>query len=114
MALRESANAPTNPSAGDSLVYTFSLTNDGVVTLHDPTVSDTATTGVTATLSGLNNVGDTNNNLLFDVGGTWTFAGSRTLTAADIANGVSDMANAVALGPQDQPASATSSLVFHT
>jgi len=41
-------------------------------------------------LSGPNNIGDSNNNLLFDVGETWTFAGSRTLTDADIANGVPD------------------------
>jgi uncharacterized repeat protein (TIGR01451 family) len=113
MALSESASAPTNPSAGDSLVYTFSLTNDGNVTLHDPTVSDTATTGVTVAQIGSNIVGDTNNNLLFDVGETWSFTGARTLNADDLANGVPDTATATALGPQNQTASATSSLIFH-
>ena len=116
MALTESASDPSNSPAiaGDSLIYTFSLTNDGNVTLHNPMVSDTATTGVAVELSGGNIVGDTNNNLLFDVGETWSFTGSRTLTASDITNGVPDTANASALGPQNQPASATSSLVFHS
>jgi hypothetical protein len=82
------------------------------VTLHDPTVSDTATSGVTAQQSGGFNVGDTNNDLLFDPGETWAFTGSRTLSASDITNGVPDTASASALGPQ--MASASSSLVFHT
>jgi len=114
MSLSESAStASSPPSPGDSLLYTFSLTNDGNVTLHDPMVSDTATSGVTVEQSGGNIVGDANNNLLFDVGETWTFTGSRTLTATDIANGVPDTANATALGPQSQMANANSSLIFH-
>ena len=84
------------------------------MTLHGPTVTDTATTGVTAALSGPNNVGDANNNLLFDVGETWAFVGTRMLTADDLVSGVPDMATATALGPQDQAASATTSLVFHS
>jgi uncharacterized repeat protein (TIGR01451 family) len=114
MALSESVGTPVSlPAAGDALSYTFSLTNDGNATLHDPTVSDTATTGVTAVLSGPNNIGDSNNNLLFDVGETWAFAGSRTLSDADIANGVpEDMTTATASGPQGQMV--TTSLVFHS
>jgi uncharacterized repeat protein (TIGR01451 family) len=107
------ANSP--PAAGDSLLYTFSLTNDGNVTLHNPTVSDPTTSGVSVELSGGNIVGDANNNLLFDPGETWAFTGSRTLTTADITNGVvTDAATANSLGPQNQPASATSSFTFHT
>jgi uncharacterized repeat protein (TIGR01451 family) len=115
MTLSEAASTPSStPSDGDTLSYTFSLTNDGNVTLHDPTVTDTATTGVSAALSGPSNVGDANNNLLFDVGETWSFVGTRMLTADDLVSGVPDMATATALGPQDQPASATTSLVFHS
>jgi uncharacterized repeat protein (TIGR01451 family) len=94
------ANSP--PAAGDSLVYTFQLANDGNVTLHDPTVSDTATSGVTAETSGGFNVGDVNNNLLFDPGETWSFTGTRTLSADDIAHGVADTSTGSALGPQNQ------------
>jgi uncharacterized repeat protein (TIGR01451 family) len=114
MSLSETAGTATSPpAAGDSLVYTFSLTNDGNVTLHDPTVTDTATSGVTVALSGGNIVGDANNNLLFDPGETWTFTGTRTLSAADITNGVPDTSIASALGPQSQPASATTTFTFH-
>jgi uncharacterized repeat protein (TIGR01451 family) len=114
MSLGETAaDANSPPAAGDALVYTFSLTNDGNVTLHDPTVSDTATGGVAVATSGGNIVGDANNNLLFDPGETWTFTGSRTLSADDVANGVADTSTAAALGPQNQPASATASFTFH-
>jgi uncharacterized repeat protein (TIGR01451 family) len=114
MALSETASTTTSPpAAGDSLVYTFSLTNDGNVTLRDPTVTDTATSGVTVALSGGNIVGDVNNNLLFDPGETWTFTGTRTLSAPDITNGVPDTSIASALGPQSQPASATTTFTFH-
>jgi len=84
------------------------------VTLHDPTVSDTATTGVTAVLSGPNNIGDSNNQSpVRRLAKPGPFAGSRTLTDADIANGVpDDMTTATALGPQGQVA--TTSLVFHS
>ena len=114
MGLSESASTPGSPPvAGDALSYTFSLTNDGNVTLHDPTVSDTATTGVGVAQVGSDIVGDANHNLLFDVGETWTFAGSRTLTDADIASGVpDDMTTATASGPQGQMV--TTSLVFHS
>jgi uncharacterized repeat protein (TIGR01451 family) len=101
------------PAAGDSLLYTFELTNDGNVTLHDPTVADTATGGVTVDMNGSNIAGDANHNLLFDPGETWTFSGSRTLSADDIANGVADTSTASALGPQNQPASAMASFTFH-
>ena len=114
MTLSETASdANSPPAAGDSLVYSFSLTNNGNVTLNGPTVSDTATSGVTAVASGGFNVGDTNNDLLFNPGETWSFTGSRTLSADDVANGVADTSTAAALGPQNQPASATATFTFH-
>ena len=70
-------------------------------------MGDTATSGVSVEQSGPNIVGDTNHNLLFDPGETWSFTGTRTLSADDIANGVADTSTASALGPQNQPASAT-------
>ena len=115
MALTETAATQGGgaPAAGDSLVYTFELTNNGNVTLHDPTVGDTATSGVSVEHSGSNIVGDANHNLVFDPGETWTFTGSRTLSADDIANGVADTSTASALGPQGQTPSATASFTFH-
>jgi hypothetical protein len=72
-------------------------------------------TGIAPELSGGNVVGDANSNGQFDVGETWMFAGTYSLTAADITAGsVQDMANATALGPQNQAAGATSSFLFHT
>jgi uncharacterized repeat protein (TIGR01451 family) len=115
MALTETAATQGGgaASAGGSLVYTFELTNDGNVTLHDPTVGDTATSGVSVEQNGPNIVGDANHNLLFDPGETWTFTGSRTLSADDITNGVADTSTASALGPQNQPASAMATFTFH-
>src|SRR6267142_4472780 len=45
-------DANPTPAAGDSLVYDFSLTNDGNVTLHGPTVSDSATAGLSVVSNG--------------------------------------------------------------
>jgi len=115
MTLTESASTSSStPSAGDSLVYSFSLTNDGNVTLHGPTVGDTATTGVNVALERTKYCRRREQTIsCSDVGETWTFAGTRTLTAADIANGVCrTWRTRPALGPQDQMASATSSLIF--
>ena len=115
MSLSETASAPNNPVAGDSLLYTFSLTNDGNVSLDHLAVSDTASDGpITLDQNGPNIVGDANHNSLLDPGETWTFSGSRTLTDADIANGVADASTASALGPQSQPGSATAAFTFHT
>jgi uncharacterized repeat protein (TIGR01451 family) len=100
-------------ATGDTLVYTFSLTNSGNVTLHDLMVSDTATSNVTLEHNGADIVGDANMNGLFDPGETWIYSGTHTLTDADITNGIVDMANASASGPQGQPASATASFTFH-
>jgi uncharacterized repeat protein (TIGR01451 family) len=115
MTLSETASTSSNtPAAGDTLNYTFSLTNTGNVTLHDQTVTDTVATGITLEQNGSNIVGDANHNGQFDVGETWKFDGTYTLTAADILSGVSDTATAAALGPQDQIVSATSSFTFHS
>jgi uncharacterized repeat protein (TIGR01451 family) len=116
MGLSETVSDPNSPSsAGDPLLYTFSLTNDGNVTLQNPMVIDAVATGITLEQIGPDIVGDANHNGQFDVGETWMWDGSYTLTAADITNGsVQNMANATALGPQGQMASATSSFIFHT
>jgi uncharacterized repeat protein (TIGR01451 family) len=115
VSLSETASdANSTPAAGDSLVYTFSLTNNGNVTLHNPTVSDTATSGVTAETTGGFIVGDTNHDLLFNPGETWAFTGTRILDATDIANGVADTSTASALGPQNQSTNtATATFNFH-
>jgi uncharacterized repeat protein (TIGR01451 family) len=115
MTLSETASTSSNtPAAGDTLNYTFSLTNTGNVTLHDQTVTDTVATGITLEQTGPNIVGDANHNGQFDVGETWKFDGTYTLTAADILSGVSDTATAAALGPQHQMVSATSSFTFQS
>jgi uncharacterized repeat protein (TIGR01451 family) len=105
------------PSAGDPLVYEFSLENDGNVTLHDPTVNDPTTTGVTAELDSHNiNLGDTNGNLLFDVGETWLFTGTHTITDAEFAAGmVTDTSStgSALFGPLNQLTNtATASVTF--
>jgi uncharacterized repeat protein (TIGR01451 family) len=73
--------------AGDVVTYTATLTNEGGVTLSGFTVTDqTEGQGATSlTATG----GDTNNNGKLDVGETWTYKYSHTVTQSDIdSNGI--------------------------
>ena len=85
---------------GETVHYTFSIENDGNVTLSSLLLSD---------LLGLELIGpngDDDFDGLLDVGETWTFEGDYGLTAADIAAGtVHNEATASAQGPQAQPVS---------
>ncbi|MFU8896692.1 MAG: SdrD B-like domain-containing protein, partial [Gammaproteobacteria bacterium] len=66
-------------AVGDVITYTITLTNDGNVTVYDPVVADPlATTGPTYVS------GDTNTNGVLDVGETWVYTASITVTQDDL------------------------------
>ena len=87
---------------GEPVHYTFAVTNDGNVSLHDVAVNDSLMGGP---LSGPDS-GDSVNPGVLDVGETWNYHADYAVTQTDIdAGNVHNEATATALGPQDQPAS---------
>jgi len=96
-------NADTYSQPGEHVDYTFNVTNDGNVTLHNASVTDSLVTAAYAS-------GDGNANSLLDPGEVWTFTGSYAITSTDITAGtVHNDATASALGPQNQAANGADS-----
>ncbi len=93
-------------AAGSAVVWTYKVTNDGNVVLSVPTVVDdngTADAGddltTTQLVDGDNvNVGDTNQNGLFDSGEIWQFTAAGTAVAGAYANVGTATASFDALG----------------
>jgi uncharacterized repeat protein (TIGR01451 family) len=68
-------------AAGDVINYTINVSNDGNMTLTSPMVSDPAVSNLTLAS------GDANSNGKIDVGETWHYTASHTVTQSDIDNG---------------------------
>src|SRR4029078_9964234 len=80
---KTSAQASYNAAPGQSLDYTYKVKNIGNVTLSEPiTVSDDNVDAQPASSSD-----DANNNGKLDVGETWTFTATHTVTQDDVDNG---------------------------
>lgn len=71
---------PTTVYAGDTVTYTYTVTNPGDVPLAAVTVSDDKCSPVTAMTSGGFNVGDTNQNGLLEPGEAWHFTCTTTVS----------------------------------
>ncbi len=71
----------TADAAGDVINYTIAATNDGNMSLTNPTVSDPSVSNLAYTS------GDTNNDGKLSVGETWHYTASHTVTQSDIDNG---------------------------
>src|SRR6185295_17711413 len=71
----------TADAAGDVINYAITVHNDGNMTLTSPVVSDPAVSNLTLAS------GDTNSNGKIDVGETWHYTASHTVTQGDIDNG---------------------------
>ena len=94
-------NHLANP--GELINYSFTVTNDGNVTLHGLDLTDPLVTNIVrgADISG-------NGDNIFDVGETWSFTGSYAINQTDIDAGhVHNTVTAEALGPQNQPTDGT-------
>ncbi|TMJ01358.1 MAG: DUF11 domain-containing protein [Alphaproteobacteria bacterium] len=77
----------TANAAGDVINYTINVTNDGNMTLTHLGVSDPSVSGLAPVLSGGFNAGDTDHDGKVDLGETWQYTASHTVTQADIDNG---------------------------
>jgi len=99
-------DAPTPAStAGQVIPYTITLTNVGQVTLTGVAVSDTLPDGSPATLTVPTE--SLTPNLQLDVGETWTYTTTYTVTQADL-NAGSPLVNNVAAGTDQTPPKASS------
>ncbi|MCA0133958.1 DUF7507 domain-containing protein, partial [Winogradskyella alexanderae] len=67
-------------TVGQVINYTITLTNDGNVTVYNPTMADA--TADAAPVRGADAPG--NNDGVLDVGETWTYTASHTVTQADL------------------------------
>ncbi|MDC7998778.1 DUF7507 domain-containing protein, partial [Gilvibacter sediminis] len=92
------ANANGCADEGETITYTFTVTNTGNVTLNSVVVNDPLLGGVVAgPLSG-----DTDGDGLLDVGEVWVYEATYTVTQDDIdAGNVTNQATVEALDPQD-------------
>ncbi|MGA0599834.1 DUF7507 domain-containing protein [Caulobacter sp. KR2-114] len=79
-----SNGTPSAHWAGDIVFYDFTVSNTGNITLNAPTLSDPLVSNVTPILASGFNAGDINQNGLLDVGETWQYMGSHTVTQAEL------------------------------
>jgi uncharacterized repeat protein (TIGR01451 family) len=77
----------TADAAGEVISYTIAVTNDGNMTLTDVQVSDLSATGLAAVLDGLFNAGDLDTDGKLDLGETWQYTASHTVTQAQMDGG---------------------------
>src|SRR5690554_6125681 len=85
---------------GETITYTFTVTNEGNVTLGNVVVTDP----LIAVISGP--TGDTNGNGMLDVDETWIYTGTYTITQVDIDAGeVINQATATATAPDQSTVS---------
>jgi uncharacterized repeat protein (TIGR01451 family) len=80
--LAKSATVPggTANSSGEVIAYTIDVTNDGNMTLTSPVVSDPSVSDLAAVLSGGFNTGDADQDGKIDLGETWQYTASHTVT----------------------------------
>ena len=85
--LTKTADVSSVDAAGDVINYAITIENDGNMTLTDPVVSDPSVSNLAAVMSGGFNAGDADTDGKLDVGETWQYTASHTVTQADIDNG---------------------------
>lgn len=89
MSITKTATPITANAAGQVITYSITLVNVGNITLDGITLTDRITQGATtrATPTPARVSGDANSNNRLDVGESWTYSASYTITQADINNG---------------------------
>ncbi len=88
-AINGNAGQQTVTAAGQAIDYAITVQNTGNMTLTGLQVTDTLDPTVVAVVAGGFNVGDASQDGELDVGETWSFAASYTVTQDDIDNRVS-------------------------
>ena len=74
----------TADHAGEVISYAITIHNTGNVTLTNPVVSDPSVGDLAQVQSGGFNAGDTDHDGKLDVGETWQYSASHTVTQTDI------------------------------
>jgi len=84
--LVKSATVPggTADHAGEVIAYTIDVTNDGNMTLTSPVISDPSVSDLAAVLSGGFNAGDADHDGKIDLGETWQYTASHTVTQGEM------------------------------
>ncbi|WP_281322054.1 DUF7507 domain-containing protein [Flavobacterium aestivum] len=91
-------NGCSTLAVGDVVTYTFTVTNSGIVSLHNITVTDLHP-GLSAIAL---QSGDSNNNNILEVTETWIYKATYTVTQADIDNGsITNQASVSGTAPND-------------
>ncbi len=81
-------------NVGETITYTFTVTNEGNVSLSNVTVTDPMIVTITGP------TGDTNNDGILDVTETWVYTGTYAITQGDIDLGqVTNQATATGIAP---------------
>ena len=84
--------------AGETISYTLAVTNQGNAAIAGVVVDDPFTTNEAPVVSGAFNVGDTDQDNLLDVGETWQYTASHTVTQAELDAGTAIVNMATATG----------------
>ena len=74
----------TANSTSDVINYTLAVTNTGNAAIANVVVDDPFTTNEAPVLAGAFNAGDTDQDNLLDVGETWHYTASHTVTQAEL------------------------------
>lgn len=85
--LVKSADKTSFSAAGELITYTFEVTNTGNRDLDDLTLDDPLLSNETPVESVGYNVGDVDEDDVFDIGETWEFTGTYNATSNDVSNG---------------------------
>ena len=89
--------------AGETISYTLAVTNQGNAAIADVVVDDPFTTNEAPVMNGGFNAGDTDQDNLLDVGETWQYTASHTVTQAELDAGTSIVNTATVTGTGATP-----------
>ncbi|WP_407492465.1 beta strand repeat-containing protein [Pseudooceanicola sp. MF1-13] len=83
----DDSTADTNGQVGETITYTYTVTNLSALPLNTITLTETGFTGAGTTPVPAYVSGDTNANSILEQSETWTYTATYTLVAADVAGG---------------------------
>ena len=89
--------------AGETISYTLAVTNQGNAAIANVVVDDPFTTNEAPVLNGTFNAGDTDQDNLLDVGETWQYTASHTVTQAELDAGTAIVNTATVTGTGATP-----------
>ena len=88
---------------GETISYTLAVTIEGLEAIAGVVVSDPFTTNEAPVLNGAFNIGDTDQDNLLDVGETWQYTASHTVTQAELDAGTAIVNTATVTGSGATP-----------